>query len=269
MNRTRLDITLEQFEIGLSGAVPDRKDWSEPAMDRAILEFIALFSGIIFKYGGRIVHGSHPTFTPVILRQARLHAGKRHRKPVTLVMSDLWAAALNEEQTVRLTETAELLVTRKVGSGGVEDAVTRNKSLSAMRRMLVDSQNVMVAVGGKMHRADGIVPGVGEELDLAARKGMPRFLVAGMGGYAGEYAKEILPDHLNNGLSDDDNELLFTANDVAACVAVIFEHLARSPHLIEFQRAPIKWNADLKTVLDHRDGTVDVEAAECLLYASV
>ena len=25
------------------GAVPNRRDWSEPAMDRGILEFIALF----------------------------------------------------------------------------------------------------------------------------------------------------------------------------------------------------------------------------------
>ena len=65
MNQTRLDVSLEQYEVGLSGAVPDRNDWSEPATDRGILEFVALFSGLVFKYGGRIVHGSHPTFTPL------------------------------------------------------------------------------------------------------------------------------------------------------------------------------------------------------------
>ena len=88
MSGTRLNVSLSQYEIGISGAVPGRESWSEPAMDRAILEFVALFCGIVFKYGGRIVHGSHPTFTPVILRQARLHAGKRTRKPVTLIMSE-------------------------------------------------------------------------------------------------------------------------------------------------------------------------------------
>src|SRR3954465_15485778 len=97
MNLTRLDVSLEQYDVGLSGAVPDRKDWSEPAMDRGILEFVALFSGLVLKYGGRIVHGSHPTFTPIILRQARQHAGKRMRKPVTLVISDLWARSLSDE----------------------------------------------------------------------------------------------------------------------------------------------------------------------------
>ena len=53
MSGTRLSISLEGFDIGLSGAVPGRDSWSEPAMDRAILEFVSLFSGITFKYGGR------------------------------------------------------------------------------------------------------------------------------------------------------------------------------------------------------------------------
>ena len=44
MSFTKLNISLEQYEIGLSGAVPDRGDWSEPAMDRGVLEFVALFS---------------------------------------------------------------------------------------------------------------------------------------------------------------------------------------------------------------------------------
>src|SRR6266403_656905 len=98
MKASRLNISLEGYEIGLSGAVPEPSDWSEPAMDRAILEFVALLSGTVFKYGGRIIHGSHPTFTPVILRQARLHARDRLRKPVTLLISDLWARHMREEE---------------------------------------------------------------------------------------------------------------------------------------------------------------------------
>src|SRR5712691_5038310 len=132
MSVTRLDISLEQYEIGLSGAIPDRNDWSEPAMDRGILEFVSLFSGLVFKYGGRIVHGSHPTFTPIILRQARLQAGGRSRKPVTLVMSDLWAAGLHADQVDAFTDVAELIVTKKVGAGAASDNDTRNRSLTAM-----------------------------------------------------------------------------------------------------------------------------------------
>src|SRR5262245_45454312 len=117
MSIIRLDISLEQYEIGLSGAVPDRDDWSEPAMDRGILEFVALFSGLVFKYGGRTVHGSHPTFTPIILRQARQQAVRRYRKPITLVMSDLWARELDEEQIASFSDVAEFVVTKTIGGG--------------------------------------------------------------------------------------------------------------------------------------------------------
>ena len=184
MNKTKLDVSLEQYEVGLSGAVPDRNDWSEPAMDRGILEFVALFSGLVFKYGGRIVHGSHPTFTPVILRQARQHAGDRPRKPVTLVMSDLWACDLPDDYVTGVSDVAEFVITRKIGDGGPEDSKTRNQSLSAMRRVLIHAQNIMVGVGGKLHRGDGNIPGVAEEMKLAEEKSIPRFLIAGLGGFA-------------------------------------------------------------------------------------
>lgn len=227
MNSTRLNVSLVQYDIGLSGAVPGRDDWSEPAMDRAILEFVSLFSGIVFKYGGRIVHGSHPTFTPVILRQARLHASKdRSRKPVTLIMSELWAKDCSKEFVDGLADVADFEVSRQLGIGGPENVETRNRSLTEMRHLLIERQNVMVAVGGKMHRKDGLTPGVQQEMDFAAKKMIPRFLVAGMGGYTAEYAKELTPSSLLNGLSDSENERLFSTSDVTACVSIIFEQLA-------------------------------------------
>ena len=139
-------------------------------MDRGILEFVALFTGIVLKYGGRIIHGCHPTFTPVILRQARLQATGRQRRPVTLVMSQLWAQNLTQEDVDSMTDIAEFLVTKKVGDKGPEDPETRNRSLTAMRTVLINAQNVTVAVGGMMHNGDGIVPGVAEEVALAQKR---------------------------------------------------------------------------------------------------
>ncbi len=63
MSATRIDVSLAKYEIGITGAIPGRENWSEPAMDYAILEFVALFTGIVFKYGGRIIHGCHPALT--------------------------------------------------------------------------------------------------------------------------------------------------------------------------------------------------------------
>jgi len=267
MSITRLDISLEQYEVGISGAIPNSADWSEPAMDRGILEFVALFSGIVFKYGGRIIHGSHPTFTPIILRQARLQAAGRLRKPVTLVMSELWAQYLSSEDIESMTDIAEFVVTHRVGDKGPEDTETRNRSLSAMRRVLIDAQNVTVAVGGLLHSGDGIVTGVAEEIALAGRKGIPRFLIGGLGGFAKKLAGELAPAKLNNALSEEANLTLFGTNDVAACVSVLFEHIASSEQLARTAVQPVKWNPTLKAIIDHRDGSVDAEATGYILRA--
>jgi hypothetical protein len=234
MNITRLNITLAGYNVGLTGAIPDRKDWSEAAMDRAILEFVALLSGIIFKYGGRIIHGCHPTFTPIILRQARLHASLDANKPVTLVMSELWAQDLSQSEIDAMTDVADFIVTPKVGNGGPEDVVTRNNSLSLMRRTLIKEQNVMVAVGGKMHSEDGIVQGVAEEMAMAAEAAMPRFLVGGMGGAAQDLAGKLAPSSLNNELSREEDILLFGSNDISASVNLIFKQL--SSHTLKIRK---------------------------------
>jgi hypothetical protein len=268
MRTTRLDISLEPYEIGLSGAVPDRLDWSEPAMDRGILEFVALLSGLVFKYGGRIVHGSHPTFTPVIVHQARLHAGARTRKPITLLRSELWSRDIHAKERQATADVAELIITKVVGSGDASDINTRNRSLSAMREVLIESINIVVAVGGKKHSGDGKVPGIQEELDLAARQNIPRFLIAGMGGYAKEYAESLDPSSLNNGLSLDANEFLIRSSDVGACVNILLNHFGLSDELPRLADRPIRWNPGVKRIVDHRDGNFDFHANQLISAAA-
>ena len=204
---------------------------------------------------------------PVILHQARRHAGDRLRKRVTLIMSDLWARSLTGDDVDELTDVAELVITKTIGSGGPDDTETRNRSLAAMRRVLIDAQNVMVAVGGKMHAHDGVTPGVAEEMALAQEKGVPRFLVAGLGGFARKLASELAPESLMNSLSRDQNVELFGSDDVAATVNIVFEQLANSEALLRSAQQPIKWNPGLQGIVDHRDGTVDRRATDCILRA--
>jgi hypothetical protein len=269
MSLTKLNVSLEEYEIGVSGAVPDIEAWSEPAMDRGILEFVSLFCGMVFKYGGRIVHGAHPAFTPIILRQARLQAADRSRKPVTLVMSELWAKDRSAEDLDSLKDIAELVITRQIGDLDVSDPDTRNRSLAAMRRVLIDSQNLMVAVGGISHKGDGFVAGVGEEMELAGTRGIPRFLIGGLGGFARELAKELTPSSLRNSLSDEANLELFRTDDVGASVNIVFNHLAESSALAQSAFQPVKWNPELKMILDHRDGTIHNEATQYIQAAAV
>ncbi len=233
MSTTRLNVSLEGFEVGLSGAVPDRQEWTEPAMDRGILEFIALITSLVVKYGGRIIHGAHPTFTPVILRHAQQHSGSRERPPVTLVMSELFSKHYSRAELSLLERNAELVITPQVGHGDATDIETRNRSLQRMRVTLIDRMNVMVAVGGKLHATDRVIPGVAEELDLARRRGIACFLVGGLGGMAAEYAKGLSSSAvLQNGLSPEDNEKLFQTDDVASTVNIIFDRLASGNSLL-------------------------------------
>jgi hypothetical protein len=227
VHNSKIEVSFEGLEVGLSGAIPEREKWTERAMDRGILEFVALFSGLIFKYGGRIVHGSHPSFTPIILRQARLHSTRTDRPPVTLVMSDLWYADYPSDEIRSMTDIAELIVTKRIGEGTDANAQTRNDSLTAMRKVLIAAQNVMVAVGGKMHDKDGLSPGVGEEMALAEEHKIPRYLIGGLGGYSQELARKLTPKSLCNELSEEANIKLFGSNDVSSCVNVVFENLCQ------------------------------------------
>jgi SLOG-like protein len=230
---SQLDVSLEGFEIGLSGAIPDRSEWEEPAEDRAILEFISLLSALVFKYRGRIIHGAHPTFTPVILRQAELQAMDRDRPPITLVMSELWAKDLDKFERDQYERITEFITVPQVGEGGPEDEEVRNNSLTAMRRQLVQKMNVMVAVGGKQHSSDELIPGVAEELYLAKQRGMPCFLVGGLGGMAGRLARERegYATELDNDLPVELNRELLTTKDIGACVSIIFDHIASNSDL--------------------------------------
>jgi SLOG cluster2 len=223
----KLDLSLEGLEVSLSGAIPERENWTERAMDRGILEFVALFSGLIFKYGGRVIHGSHPSFTPIILRQARLHSTRTDRPPVTLVMSELWYVDYTADEIQSMTDVAELIVTKKIGDGTDAHTQTRNSSLTAMRKVLIAAQNMMVAVGGKMHEKDGANPGVAEEMALAEMHKIPRYLIGGLGGYSQKLAAELTPRSLNNELSMKENVQLFGTADVSSCVNIVFENLCQ------------------------------------------
>src|SRR5262249_10317013 len=156
------------------------------------------------------------------------------------------------EDILAMTDIAEFVITKKLGDKEQTDPDTRNRSLSAMRKVLVNCQNVMVAVGGKMHSRDGLVPGVQEEMKLAQERGIPRFLVGGLGGFARELAKELTPSDLSNSLPIDANVTLFGTDDVSACVNVIFEHLARSESLARTADQRIKWNPWNLSIVNHQ-----------------
>lgn len=218
-------LSLSGHTLGISGAVPERKHWTEPSQDRAILEFVALLSGLAFKYKAKLVHGAHPAFTPVILRQAELQGVSA--EAVTICMSNLWARDLPESERARFQRESDFIVVQEVGDGGPADADTRNASLTAMRRVMIPKMTALVAIGGMRHAGTGLNPGVAEEIALAQENRLPCFIVGGFGGEAAHWARAYDPCSLQNGLTPEANHELLTSNNVAACAGLIFDHLAR------------------------------------------
>jgi hypothetical protein len=234
---------LAGFAIGLSGAVPERNVWAEQALDRADLEFVSMFSALVLQYGGRIVHGTHPTFAPVIVRQAFRHAHSQTDKPVTLVTSELWAKTLDTDDAARYQEVAELLVVKQVGEGGPEHLETRNTSLALMRTHLLQWMNTLVAVGGKLHEQDGKMPGVLEEVKLATQRGIATFLIGGMGGMTARLVQDRAQElQLHNGLTAEQNAQLQTTQDIASCVSTVLNHLIAHHELAERQLSQLDVN---------------------------
>ena len=218
------DDFLRGFSIGLSGAIPKRDEWSEPALDRAILEFVSNFTALVFKYGGHIIHGCHPSFTPVIVRQAERTS--LQGKPLTLLISELWVDSVDDKIAKNYLRNAEIIVVRRAGIGGHTNADTRNKSLSLLRRHLLQRMNILVAVGGQLHEHDVIKPGVLEEVKYAYEREMPYFIIGGLGGMAGKLPTKLIEGRRNT-LSNEDNKYLMESKDISSSVRLILNHLIK------------------------------------------
>jgi hypothetical protein len=173
---------LHGLRIGLSGAVPERETWGEIAdLDRLILRFIAQFAGMAFKYGAQIVHGSHPSFTPVLIATAKQFCGEEGDKRLTLIRADVFDEPTRYTRQ-RMTTYANTTTVSTLQ--GIPDVAStgREASLTAMRIVLISQIDVLVAIGGKVHPQTGQPSGVLDEMSLARLSGVPCFPIASLGG---------------------------------------------------------------------------------------
>lgn len=194
-------LPLKGLRVGISGAVPEREYWGDVRdLERLILSFVYQLSALVIRYGGTVVHGCQPLFTPVVAEAARQSAANCS-DPLTLIASQLWGELPSVAARARsVSEKARVILTPKVGEGDVKDRDTRNQSLTALRLQLAKEADVLVAVGGKFHRDTGFNPGVLEELTVAKWHGVPCFVVAGLGGVAGKLEQALLQEFCANNL---------------------------------------------------------------------
>ena len=225
MNATQdLLSPLHGVRIWLSGAVPPDVDEQQRT---AILEFVGQFAATVFRAGGHILHGSHPTFTPTLLAEAKKHRINDGRQDcLSLAVSKLWS---KDTRVVPVQDWREICLVYETPEAIGETA--REDSLQILRQWMSDRCDAFVAVGGMWWREIAGRSGVPVEAALSIKRGIPCFLLGGLGGAARDYVR----DHpevirlLKNGLDDPTNQSLSTEENVGSTVQRVCDQLSRLP----------------------------------------
>ncbi len=107
----------------------------------------------------------------------------------------------------------------------------KSKSLELLRLWIVDRCDAIVLLGGKWWRQDPGSAGIPAEFSLARERGLPCFLLGGLGGAAAgyrEHSPEILRS-LKNGFDAQKNLEIATEHRVDALVDQVVSQLCHLP----------------------------------------
>jgi len=212
--------------VWLSGSLPEIENSTEP--ERAdILEFVSRFSAKVFQLGGHIIHGSHPSFTPTLLEQARIHQSSGGKKDaLTLAVSRFWS---KHPENVPIDEWRQHCLVYETPEASGENA--QDESLKILRSYMAARCDSIVVIGGKWWQEIAGRAGVPIEVDLAMERSIACFLLGGPGGVARDYVARYpqLLGKLKNGLDDATNHLLATEANVGSLADKVCEQLARLP----------------------------------------
>jgi len=233
---------LDGVRVWLAGAIPD--DSTPEERDR-LTEFVRKLAQAVFREGGTLIHGSHPSVRDGLFEVARTYQ-KQTRETARLIMA---VSALftpePEKYGIDLKEWREICLEVQetpVTSGPDGEPNHLGRSLSLMRDWMAGQSDVVIVVGGRnweiaLHRA-----GVVEELELATSRGLPAFLIPVFGGAAHGFF-ESHPEMLRqcrNGLSESQNiELSRTGNatDLAMKIVAQISRLPLRRRELEFGKA--------------------------------
>lgn len=215
---------LSGTRIWLSGSIP--KEASEEESARLIL-FTATLAAECFRAGARLVHGCHPSLMEPLLSAAAAYRESTGRKaPLRLVASVAYQEANGGyagRSESELHQESDFRVTPISGD--------KDQSLTRMRDSLAAEADALVAIGGKWWQDAPNHAGVPAEFNLAISRGIPSFLLGGLGGATTGYLEkhpEIL-NQLRNGLDLRANESLAGEKDVVKLVESVLDQAARLP----------------------------------------
>lgn len=217
-------MSLRGVRIWLSGAVPPEATETQKA---ALLQFVGDFAATVFRLGGHILHGSHPSFTPTLLRVAKAYIEVGGRKDcLTLAVSRHFSKDANSVPVREWREICSVYETPEA----IGDSA-RDDSLVILREWMAARCDAFVAAGGLWWREIPGRAGIPLEAGLAFERGIPSFLLGGLGGAVREFIDKhpSLFSNLKNGLDDTTNNSLASEENIAGVVGSVCDQLARLP----------------------------------------
>ena len=134
---------LHGVRIWLAGAVPS--DASE-AQKTSVVSFVREFAATVFRGGGHILHGGHPSLVGPLIEQAKEHISKGGRKDcLTLAVSKYWS---KDQGSVPIQEWRQTCIVYETAEA-TGSASERDDSLQILRQWMAERCDAFVAVGGQ------------------------------------------------------------------------------------------------------------------------
>lgn len=222
----KFDNPLRGIRVWLSGSIPD-DDSMNDEQKRNVILFVKELSKIIFREGGSIIHGAHPSITPYLLEESTSFTSVTGLKsPLTIAASRYFYSKYKDE-IERYNKNSIFHETPPSHEGDNQ----RDLSLNILREWMVARADVLIAIGGKDWFEYSGRAGVNNELNHAINKGIPCFILGGFGGNAANIIKKNheISSYLRNGLDAKQNiEIANNSNPIeAACV--VTEQMKRLP----------------------------------------
>ena len=212
---------LKGARIWLSGSISEQADGPVLTNFKA---FVRQFADQVFAQGGTIVHGCHPSITPTLIDAAEDHQKNQGKRDALLLAA---SKRYSKEYAGDLERWERLSIVHQEPAASND----REQSLGRLRIWMADRCDAMVAIGGKWWKENRGIAGVPQEFELARERGLPCFLLGGLGGAAADFIKaypEVLCD-LRNGLDEAQNAKLAVEPNVDAIVAQVYDQLCRLP----------------------------------------
>jgi len=143
---------LSGLNIGISDNIPEIN--SNNNLGYEILEFLQVFSGLVFKYGARITHDSHPYLTPMLIKQSQRFK-TNNVQPLTLIMSELeYNNHLNKKY---YNEGSNLIIAKEID----------------VKKEFTSKINVLIIIDYRNDGINGLTPGTQESFNIALKNDIP------------------------------------------------------------------------------------------------